>query len=112
MAGNEFWARKIIAAYVELRRTTEQIFITYGELADLIGRKGEHRLLGGALDLVRDRCCEMGVPDIATVVIDKESLKRGEMRPSPKAIDKYEGWQNLRAEQARVITFDWSAVNL
>ncbi len=103
-------AEKIIAAYVDLRRSGDTVFVTYGELAQLIGREGQHRLLGAPLDRVRDICSERNLPDIATVIVDKASLDRGSVTPSAAAIEKYNGWLGLRREQARVIAFDWSQV--
>jgi hypothetical protein len=78
-------------------------------MATAIGRPGQHRLLGAPLDAVRDLCKERGWPDIATVVVTKDSLVDGTLRPSPQALEKYGGWPGLREEQARVIAFDWSS---
>ncbi|KIC13809.1 hypothetical protein [Leisingera sp. ANG-Vp] len=110
MATNEYWAKRIILAYAELRQSSEQVFVSYGEMAELIGRKGEHRLLGAPLDLVRAICEQANLPDVATVVVDQKSLRSGEMKPSPKAMDKHSGWPGLRSEQGRVLAYNWSAV--
>ena len=110
MATNEYWAERIINAYVKLRQSSEKVFVSYGEMAELIGRKGEHRLLGAPLDLVRELCEKMNLPDVATVVVNVPSLRNGEVRPSDQALEKHGGWPGLRAEQARVLLFDWSTV--
>lgn len=110
MASNEFWANRIFSEYVRLRQSSDKVLVTYGDLAEMIGRKGEHRLLGASLDIVRAICEQASLPDIATVVVDQQSLRSGEMKPSPKALEKYGGWPGLRAEQGRVLAFDWNAV--
>ncbi|WP_154665019.1 hypothetical protein [Leisingera daeponensis] len=112
MATNEYWANRIFSEYVKLRQSSAKVFVTYGDLAELIGRQGEQRLLGTPLDLVRAICEHANLPDIATVVVDQKSLKTGEIRPSPKALEKYGGWPGLRAEQGRVLAFDWAAVDV
>ncbi|MCB4455801.1 hypothetical protein [Leisingera sp. McT4-56] len=112
MASNEYWANRIFNKYVKLRQSSDKVFVTYGDLAEMIGRQGEHRLLGAPLDLVRAICEKEKLPDIATVVIDQKSLKSGEMKPSPKALEKYGSWPGLRAEQARVLAFDWNTVDV
>lgn len=112
MATNEFWANRIFSEYVKLRQSSDKVFVTYGDLAELIGRQGEHRLLGAPLDLVRAICERADLPDVATVVVDQQSLRSGEIRPSPKALEKYGGWPGLRAEQGRVVAFDWDAVDV
>jgi hypothetical protein len=83
---------------------------SYGDLATAIGRPGQHRLLGGPLDEVRTICGRNGWPDIATVVVTKDSLADGTLRPSPQAFEKYGGWPGLREEQARVLTFHWADI--
>jgi hypothetical protein len=108
MASNSEHAESIIAAYTQLRRSTDCVFLTYGQLATLIGREGQHRLLAGPLDLVRELCKKRGLPDIATVVVSKDSLADGTLMPSPGALEKYNGWRGLREEQARVICWDWA----
>ena len=108
MATNAELAYAILDEYVKLRQSTDQVFITYGELASLIGRPGQHALLGGPLDLVRDICRGLSIPDIATMVINQESMKSGKLLPSGAALDKYGGWPGLRKEQARVLAFDWN----
>ena len=110
MATNEYWANRIFSEYVKLRQSTDKVFVSYGELAEMIGRKGEHRLLGASLDMVRAICGRAKLPDVATVVVDQQSLKSGEIKPSSKALEKYGGWPGLRAEQGRVLAFDWNAV--
>ena len=109
MATNEEIAEDIIRIYAAAHTNDGIVFLTYGELAKRLGREGQHRLLGGPLDLVREICRRRNLPDIATVIVDKASLQDGSMKPSPKALDKYGGWSGLRAEQARVLTFDWSS---
>ena len=108
MPSNLDHAESIIAAYIALRRSSDQVFVSYGQLATLIDRQGQHRLLGGPLDLVRELCERRGLPDIATVVVSRESLADGTIKPSAEAVVKYNGWNGLRAEQARVIAWDWS----
>ncbi|MFW8634373.1 hypothetical protein [Cribrihabitans pelagius] len=112
MATNEYWAKRIISEYVKLRQSSDKVLVTYGELAESIGRKGEHRLLGNPLDLVRAICEQANLPDVTTVVVDQQSLRTGEISPSPKALEKYGGWPGLRAAQARVLAFDWRSVKL
>lgn len=107
MPTNVEHAERIISAYIELRRTTDQVFLTYGQLADLIGRTGQQRLLGAPLDVVRELCKARGLPDIATVIVSKDSLTDGTLKPASEAIEKYNGWHGLRAEQARVMAWDW-----
>lgn len=109
MPSNEEHAESIIAAYTRLRQSTDQVFVTYGQLATMIGRDGQHRLLGGPLDLVREICKLRGLPDIATVVVSEESLADGTIKPTAAGLAKYNGWTALRAEQARVIAWDWSS---
>jgi hypothetical protein len=108
VASNREIAEIIVETFVAHARTKGRILWSYADLADAIGRPGLHRLLGGALDEVRHLCDERDWPDIATVVVTKESLVDGTLRPSPQAIDKYGGWPGLRREQARVIEFDWT----
>lgn len=112
MATNEYWAKRILSEYVKLRQSSERVLVTYGDLAEIIGRKGEHRLLGSSLDLVRQICEQKNLPDVATAVVDVLSLKVGEIKPSAKVLEKYGGWPGLREEQARVLAFDWSVVKL
>jgi hypothetical protein len=103
-------AEAIIDAFLAAARDTGRILWSYADLATAIGRSGQHRLLGAPLDVVRDLCVNRGWPDIATVVVTKDSLVDGTLRPSPQALEKYGGWPELRREQARVIAFDWSSV--
>lgn len=110
MANVDEIAGQIISEYIQLRRSNDVVFVTYGQLAKLIGRDGQHRLLGAPLDRVRGLCAERGLPDIAAVVVDQESLSAGRMMPSRKALEKYHGWSGLRQEQARVMAFDWRSL--
>ena len=112
MATNKEIAGTIIDAYVRLRQSSEKIFISYGEMAILIGRGGQHALLGAPLDQVRDICADLGIPDIATMVVNMDALKSGALMPSGSAIEKHSGWPGLRKEQARAITFDWMSYKL
>lgn len=107
MPTNHDHAEAIIQTYATRRRNGGSVFMSYAEMADAIGRKGEHRLLGGPLDLVRDICVARGLPDIATVIVSKESLKSGACEPSKKAVEKYKGWPSLKAEQERVRNWNW-----
>lgn len=107
MATNAEIAETIIETYVNLRRTGETVFVTYGTLADLIGRPGQQFLLGAPLDLVRDKCASRGMPDIASVIISQESLLNGSVAPSGKAQEKHGGWPGLREQQARVLAYNW-----
>ncbi len=109
MATNKEIALEILSRFVEGARGGRVLW-TYGDLATATGRDGQHRLLGGPLDALRDHCVENGLPDVATVVVSKESLAGGSLKPSPKALGKYGGWPGPRQEQARVIAFDWAAV--
>jgi hypothetical protein len=100
-----------MAAFIEAAvRDEKKVIWTYSDLAKAIDRKGQHRLLGGPLDILRDICRENGLPDVATVVVTKESLLDGTLMPSRQALEKYGGWHGLREEQARVISFNWSSV--
>jgi hypothetical protein len=110
MATNRETAESIVSVFLAAARDTERVLWSYTDLATAIGRPGQHRLLGAPLDAVRDFCEERGWPDIATVVVTKDSLADGTLRPSPQALEKYGGWRELRREQARVIAFDWSSV--
>jgi hypothetical protein len=110
MPTNRGTAEAICAAFVAQAQATGRVLWSYSDLAAAIGRSGQHRLLGAPLHEVRRLCEERGWPDIATVVVTKDSLLDGSLRPSPQALDKYGGWPGLRQEQARVIAFDWSAV--
>jgi hypothetical protein len=107
MATNRKTAEVIVRAFIRGATTEDRLFWSYGDVAALIGRKGQGNLLGAPLDEVRRLCEERGWPDIATVVVTKNSLADGTLRPSPQALEKYGGWPGLRSEQARVITFDW-----
>lgn len=73
----------------------------------MVGLPGQHRLLGGPLDAVRDLCAERGWPDISTMVVNKDTLSDGTLMPSQAAVEKHGGPLGLRREQAQVITFDW-----
>jgi len=107
---NDDLAREILLTYAKARINEHVIFMTYGDLAERLGRPGQQRLLGDPLDRLRTLCDQRGLPDVATVIVDKQSLRSGEVSPSPKALEKYGGWQNLREEQARVIAQDWSSI--
>lgn len=107
MASNHEHAERIIQVYIEMRRTSEIVFISYKDLAIRIGRPGEHRLLGGSLDLVRDICRTRNIPDVATMVVSKNSLLDGTLQPSQDAVAKYGGWPELRQEQARAMAHHW-----
>ena len=107
MTTNRETAEQSVEAYVAAR-ADGIAFLTYGTLATLIGRPGEHRLLGAPLDMVRGICKERGIPDIAAAVVDKVSMENGRVASSQKAIVKYGGWPNLCSEQAKVIACNWS----
>lgn len=107
MATNRETAEAIFASYVGLRKTTDIVFLSYGALAEMIGRKGQGRLLAAPLDLVREICRAQELPDIATVIVSKESLLDGTLMPAPNAVEKYNGWVGLRKEQAKVLAFDF-----
>jgi hypothetical protein len=108
MATNRELAKRSLAEYANLARSG-QPFVSYAEIATLIGREGQHALLGGPLDALRDLCLSMQIPDVATMVVSKDSLRSGSLKPSPKALEKYGGWPELRKMQARCLTFDWGA---
>jgi hypothetical protein len=110
MATNGETAEAIVAAFLAAAQDTGRVLWSYADLATAIGRPGQHRLLGAPLDVVRDLCVERGWPDIATVVVTKDSLVDGTLRPSQQALEKYGGWPELRREQARVIAFNWASV--
>jgi hypothetical protein len=110
MATNRETAEALVAEFLRAARESGRVLWTYADLATAVGRPGQHRLLGAPLDEVRRICEEHGWPDIATVVVTKDSLLDGTLRPSPQAIDKYGGWPGLRREQARVLVFDWSSI--
>ena len=112
MGANDDLAAQIVALYVDLRQNSDAVFLTYGNLAERLGRPGQQRLLGDPLDRVRQVCEARALPDIATVVVDQISLRDGTVKPSVKALDKYGGWPWLRAKQARVLSFDWHSVDL
>ena len=80
--------------------------MSYGALAARVGRPGQHRLLGDPLDRVRGLCARRGLPDVAVMIVSKESLRDGTAEPSQKALEKYGGWPDLRKEQARVLAYD------
>ena len=107
MATNQETAEQVIKVFVKAATTESRIIWTYGDLATAIERPGEHRLLGAALDIVRQLCVERGIPDVATVVVSKTSLLDGTLKPTDSALNKYNGWQGLREEQAKVFQFDW-----
>ena len=109
MATNDETAAAIIKVYAAARVSEDVVFMTYGELSDRLGRPGQQRLLGDPLDRVRKLCESFGIPDIATVIVDKVSLERGTLKPSERALEKYGGWRELRVEQARVLAFDWAS---
>ena len=110
MGKNDDLAEQILRTYAEASVNEGVIFMTYGDLAKRLGRPGQHRLLGDPLDRLRNLCAERGLPDVATMIVDKPSLHAGTVEPSARALEKYGGWFDLRAEQARVISYDWSAV--
>jgi hypothetical protein len=110
MTTNRETAETILAVFLAAARDSGRILWSYSDLATAIGRPGQHRLLGAPLDEVRRLCEEREWPDIATVVVTKDSLLDGTLRPSPQALEKYGGWPGLRRAQARVIEFDWSSV--
>ena len=107
MPSNMDHAEAIIESYIMHRRDGGSVFMTYSEIAEAIGRKGEHRLLGVPLDLVRESCAKRGLPDIATVIVSKASFKMGTFEPSQRAMAKYDGWPGLKAEQERVRNWIW-----
>ena len=109
MATNRETAEAIVDVFLTRERDHGRILWSYGDLATALGRPGQHRLLGGALDELRQLCEERGWPDIATVVVTKDSILDGTLRPSPQAVEKYGGWPGLRREQARVIERNWSS---
>jgi hypothetical protein len=109
MATNRETAEAIVAAYIEGVAKKRRVFWTYGEVAELIGRKGQSNLLGAPLDEVRELCREHGWPDIGAVIVTKPSLVDGTLCPSEPALQKYGGVFELRRLQARVIAFDWSS---
>ena len=112
MATNREIAQQIIKAYVRSRQSSDSVFLSYGQMSGLIDRPGQQRLLGAPLDLVRDICHDMGIPDIATVVVGADSMKDGTVKPAEAALTKHGGWPGLRKEQARVIAFDWATYEL
>lgn len=105
-------AKSIIKAYVEFFIKEQGLFLTYGDLAIRIGRPGEHNLLGAPLDIARELCKAHNLPDITTMIVNKPSIQNGTMKPSENAIQKYNGWPDLRREQAKVIAFEWSQTQL
>lgn len=108
MPTNQEWADEIIQVYIDLRcQENDIVFLTYKDLAIRLGRPGQERLLAGPLDIVREECQKRQIPDVATMVVSKESLVSGEVKPSTKAASKYNDWTSLRQEQARAISFDW-----
>lgn len=107
MASNIDQAKRIVQIYTEMRQTTETVFLSYKDLAIHLGRPGEHRLLGGPLDLVRDLCDHRHIPDVATMIVSKASLLDGTVQPSKGAVEKYGGWPDLRKEQARAMAHKW-----
>ncbi|MEL6913429.1 MAG: hypothetical protein AAFP13_02900 [Pseudomonadota bacterium] len=77
-------------------------------MAEAIGRpRREARLLGQALDKVREVCVARGLPDVATFVVSQESVEAGSLEPSQQALKKYAGWPGLREQQAKCLTHDW-----
>ena len=109
MATNTEIAQELYKQFVDGARLG-RVLLTYGDMAAAIGRAGQHRLLDAPLDALRELCVEKGLPDIATVVVSKDSLTDGMLKPSRKAIDKHGGWPGLRKEQATVMTVDWTKV--
>ena len=112
MPTNRETAEVIVRAYMEGAATGRRTFWSYGDIATLVGRKGQSNLLGGPLDEVRLLCRERGWPDIGAVIVTKPSLLDGTLLPSAPALEKYGGLNELRSAQANVISFDWSAVRL
>ena len=110
MPTNRETAEAIVRAYIDGADERGCVFWSYGDVATLIGRKGQSNLLGGQLDEVRLLCEERGWPDIGAVIVTKASLLDSTLTPSEPAVAKYGGMAELRRGQARVIAFDWSAV--
>jgi hypothetical protein len=103
---NDEWAETKIAEYVAGTKSG-RLFWTYGDMAAATGRKGQHRLMGAALDRVGEICANRGLPDCSTMIVTKTSLLDGTVEPSNAALAKHSGWTGLREAQSNCLTFNW-----
>ena len=91
--------------------------ITYSELARRLGMaKVNGQGLASYLNEAAEICAEFGLPNVATLVVSKESLDAG--TPMPSAGSFSDGFyarsgltvETIAAEQDRVRAFDWLSV--
>lgn len=91
--------------------------ITYSELARRLGMaKVNGQGLSSYLNEAAAMCAEHGLPNVAVMVVSKESVERGVPMPSDGSFS--DGFyattgltrEDIPAEQARVRAFDWNSV--
>ncbi len=91
--------------------------ITYSELARRLGMsKVNGQGLASYLNRAAEICADLGLPNVSTLVVSKDSLDRGAPMPSSGSFS--DGFyastgltrDDVAAEQDRVRVFDWRSV--
>jgi hypothetical protein len=101
-------ADEIIRILAKTFSVERRVWLTYGELAEHLGRPDQGNLLQQPLDRARELCRERDVPEAPVLVVSKDSVINGTLLPAEGAIEKYGGVRAIREEQTKVILYDWS----
>ncbi len=99
----------VLRALLRTRVDGERMYLTYGELADDMGRDRTRDALAvaGALDALSGWFREVGLPDVTSVVIPQTNADSNLMLPADDAVAKLGGRAAAQDEAARVRDFDW-----
>lgn len=99
-----------LRALLRSRVDGEKMYLTYGELAEDMGRDRarDAEAVAGALDALSGWFRDMGLPDVTSVVIPQSNADSNLMLPSDKAVEELGGRAAAQAEAARVRDFDWA----
>ena len=104
-------AETAIGVYAQDSRRNGARLVTYTDMAAMLGQPPNYaRRMGPMLAALRTACIARGLPDICAVIV-----AAGTDMPSAKSFDTLSGtWCDtgldaggVRAEQARVLGFDW-----
>lgn len=101
--------RQVLVALVRRRLENAPLNMTFGELAQLVGRNParDSLMVAGQLDGARAWLVSQSLPDLTTTVISQENAEKMRMLPPQKVIDHYGSEQAVRDAQQRVRDFDW-----
>jgi hypothetical protein len=107
-------AQSAITAYAQDARQHGARLLSYTDFAVTLGKPPNYaRRMGPLLAALRPACLARGLPDICAVIV-----AAGTDMPSPKSFDTLSGtWcdtgmdaDGVRAEQARVLGWNWDQV--